>query len=59
MQPLWLYRHGYITVGLSVLVYGGVGGSSVKNTAMRSHMFLQNGQDGYKCCWTWYRLITV
>ena len=34
---------GYITVGMSVLVYAVRVSSSVRDPAVRSHMFVQNG----------------
>ena len=34
-------------------------GSSVRSPAVRSHMFVQSGQDGCECCWSWCRLIRV
>ena len=55
---------GSITMGisLSVCLYCCMWvcvGSSVSNPAMKSHLFVQSGQDGSECCWTWYRLIRV
>ena len=34
-------------------------GISVRNSAVRSHMFVQSGQDGSECCWIWYSLMKV
>ena len=57
MIPLQFYYHG---ISLWVFLYWCMCvyvGSSVWNLAVSSHMFVQSGQDGYECCWTWYRLI--
>ena len=50
---------GYINMGVSLWVClywcmrAGVG-SSVRNPAVRSHIFMQTRQDGCEYCWTWY-----
>ena len=49
---LSVYHCGYVCIGVCV-------GNSVMNPVARSHMFVQSGQDGYECCWTWYRLVRV
>ena len=45
-----IISHGCITVGITVCigVYECVG-SSVRDPAVRSHMLVQSGRDGYKC----------
>ena len=40
-------------MGMSVLVYAVRVSSSVRDPAVRSHMFVQNGQDGCECYFTW------
>ena len=34
-------------------------GSSARNPAGKSHIFVQSEQGGYEYCWIWYRLIRV
>ena len=50
----WVYHCGYVYIDVCVCV-----GSSVRNPAVRSQMFMQSKQGGYEYCWIWYRLIGI
>ena len=50
----WVYHSGYVYWCMRVCV-----GSSIRDPAVRSHMFVQSVQGGCECCWTWYSLIRI
>ena len=52
----WVYHCGYRYLYWYMRVCMG---SNVRNPGLRSHMFVQSGQDGSECRWICYRLIRV